>query len=229
MGANGREMPSSGGRQRRKQARPGEILEAAFEEFARTGFAGTRLDDVAARAGITKGTIYVYFSSKEELFIATVKEIVRPVRENLEGLTAALRGSAAAILRQHFGFIFARMVEDRRGRELIRMLVAEACRFPELANRWHDEVIEPQMLRLRQVVAYGIGRGEFRGSAAVQFPELLLAPVIMACHWQSLYGESHPLDIDAYRDAQIDLLLNGLALRDGEGPDDARPALEDTQ
>jgi len=201
-------------RRRRKDARPAEILDAAFEAFARSGFSGTRLDDVAARAGITKGTIYVYFSGKEELFVAAVKEVTRPIRENLADLTASLDEAASRpagdILREHFGFVYGRMVADRRGRELVRMLLAEAERFPELAERWHAEVIGPCLDGLARIVRHGVRRGEFRAGAGVDYPQLLFAPVIMASTWQSLFARSRPIDLERYLDAHLDLLVAGL-------------------
>lgn len=203
-------MAVAGQRRRRKEERPGEIVEAAFEEFARNGFVATKLDDVAARAGITKGTIYLYFPSKEDLFLATMREMSRPSREHLEALTAAPQGSAMAILRTHFAFEYVQMVEDRRTREIIRMLLAEVSRFPDLADRWRAEVIGPEVDALRRVVRYGIERGEFRASAAETFPHLLFAPVIMACTWRMMFGDDHALDGAAYLEGHLDLLERGL-------------------
>ncbi|MFE1603108.1 TetR/AcrR family transcriptional regulator [Methylobacterium sp. ID0610] len=199
-------------RQRRKEERPGEILEAAFEEFALKGFSATRLDDVAARAGITKGTIYVYFPNKEELFLATFREMVRPMIEHIQALTASPEGPALEILRAHFRFVYARMVADRRGREMLRMLMAEAGRFPGLAERWHDEVIGPSIAAMRTVMAYGIARGEFRCSAAEAFPHLLFSPVLTASTWLSLFGETQPLDLDGYAAAHLEMLKRTLCV-----------------
>jgi AcrR family transcriptional regulator len=210
-------MAIAGRRQRRKEERPGEIVEAAFEEFARSGFAATKLDDVAARAGITKGTIYLYFPSKEDLFLATVREMNRPSQENLAALTAAPQGSAMAILRSHFAFVYEQMVEDRRAREILRMLMAEVSRFPDLADRWRAEVIGPAVENLRRVVRYGIERGEFRASAAEDYPHLLFAPVIMACTWRLMFGDDHALDGAAYLAGHLDLMERGLARGPGEG------------
>ena len=94
-----------GRRQRRKAERPTEILDAAFEEFALNGFAGTRLDDVATRAGITKGTIYLYFGSKEDLFIAALKQMMLPLFENITSLMREPKGQASTILRRHLAFV----------------------------------------------------------------------------------------------------------------------------
>jgi AcrR family transcriptional regulator len=199
-------MAVAGQRRRRKEERPGEIVEAAFEEFARAGFAATKLDDVAARAGI-----YLYFPSKEDLFLATVREMNRPAAENLAALAAAPQGSAMAILRTHFAFVYTHMVEDRRAREIMRMLLAEVSRFPDLADRWRAEVIGPAVDNLRRVVRYGIERGEFRPTAAEEFPHLLFAPVIMACTWRLMFGDDHALDGAAYLAGHLDLMERGLA------------------
>ncbi|MEH3145556.1 MAG: TetR/AcrR family transcriptional regulator [Methylobacterium frigidaeris] len=204
-------------RRRRKQARPGEILEAAFAEFSAAGFAATRLEDVASRAGITKGTIYVYFPNKEELFLATIKERMRPTMEHMEALTASPEGGAMDILRAHFHFVYGRMVEDPQGRELLRMLVAEGGRFPALTERWHAEVIGPSVEALRQVVRYGIARGEFHATAAEEFPHLIFSPVMMACTWQTLFGEAHALDLARYREAHLDMLQRSLERRQEDG------------
>ncbi|MBY0296151.1 MAG: TetR/AcrR family transcriptional regulator [Methylobacterium sp.] len=206
-------------RQRRKEERPGEILEAAFDEFTRHGFAATRLDAVAARAGITKGTIYIYFPSKEDLFVAAVSERVRPVNEHMAALSANPQGSAMAILRRHFEFVYAHMVHERGGRDLIRMVVAEAGRFPDIAERWHDAVIGPSVEMLRRVVRYGVGRGEFRASAAEEFPHLLFSPVMMAATWCSLFGAVRPLDLDRYRAAHLDLMEQSLRASPERPPD----------
>ncbi|WP_298956796.1 TetR/AcrR family transcriptional regulator [uncultured Methylobacterium sp.] len=203
-------------RRRRKEARPGEILDAAFEEFSAAGFAATRLDDVANRAGITKGTIYVYFPNKEELFLATIKERMRPTLEHMEALTASPRGSAMDILREHFGFVYGRMVEDPQGREMLRMLIAEGGRFPALTERWHAEVINPSVEALRRVVRYGIDRGEFHATAAEEFPHLIFSPVMMACTWKTLFGDAHPLDIARYREAHLTMLALSLERRPGD-------------
>ncbi|MGY2050007.1 TetR/AcrR family transcriptional regulator [Methylobacterium sp. JK268] len=199
-----------GTRQRRKEERPGEILEAAFEEFAQNGFAATRLDDVAARAGITKGTIYVYFPSKEDLFVATFKEMVRPTMENIAALTESPQGTAMGILRTHFRFVYEHMVADRRGRELMRLLMGEGGRFPALAARWHDEVIGPAMDRMRAVIRYGVDRGEFRPGLEAAYPHLLFSPVMMAATWTTLFGDTRPLDFDAYYAAHLDMLERAL-------------------
>src|ERR1700686_1798864 len=127
-------------RRRRKAERPQEILEAAFTEFSRNGYAVTTLDAIAERAGVTKGTIYVYFDSKEHLFISMVREVTKATLDTVHEMLRRHEGSTADLLRALFSFIYEHIVEDRRRREVLRMLIAEAPRFPELADRYHQEI-----------------------------------------------------------------------------------------
>src|SRR5215469_3580593 len=137
-------------RRRRKAERPGEILEAAFTEFARNGYAATTLDQIAERAGVTKGTIYVYFENKEHLFISMVHEFTKATFDIVEDMFETHEGSTADLLRMQFSFIYQHIVEDQRRRDVLRMLIADASRFPELSDRYYQEILQPCMDRLRQ-------------------------------------------------------------------------------
>jgi AcrR family transcriptional regulator len=197
-------------RRRRKAERPTEILEAAFAAFSANGFAGTRVDDIAQRAGITKGTVYLYFDSKDDLFIAALKEMTRPLFDNISTLMREPQGSALDILEAHLDFVAEHMVEDRCGREVVRILMAEGSRFPEVVDRWHAEVIAPAMDAIGSVLRYGVARGEFRASAVEEFPQLVMAPVMQAVTWLCIFGERHPIDIRRYFRAAFDLMSKGL-------------------
>jgi AcrR family transcriptional regulator len=195
---------------RRKAERPGEILQAAFEEFSRQGFAATTLDQVAERAGITKGTIYVYFANKEALFIAMVKEFIGPAVERAAGAFEDHTGSTADFLRAELAAIYDDMVHDRYHREVMRVLIAESARFPALADRFYKEFLGPRLDLLRRVIARGVERGEFRNSAVAQCPEVIVAPLTHADVWVLLFGNRRRLDLDRYFRAHIDLVLHGL-------------------
>src|SRR3974390_2351345 len=130
-------------RRRRKAERPQEILEAAFSEFSRNGYATTTLEQIAERAGVTKGTIYVYFENKEHLFISMVREFTKRATETVQGIFETHEGSTADLLRAQFSFIYQHIVEDKRRREVLRMLIADAARFPELADRYYAEILQP--------------------------------------------------------------------------------------
>ena len=197
-------------RRRRKAERPQEILEAAFVEFSRNGYAMTTLDRVAEHAGVTKGTIYVYFENKEHLFISMVREITKATLDTVHEMLETHEGSTADLLRAQFSFIYQHIVEDRRRREVLRMLIAEAPRFPELADRYHQEILRPCLDMLRQAIRRGMDRGEFRNSAIVDLPQIVIAPIALVDIWMMMFDDRQPLDMKAYFNAHLDLVLNGL-------------------
>jgi len=197
-------------RRRRKAERPQEILEAAFVEFSRNGYAMTTLDRVAERAGVTKGTIYVYFENKEHLFISMVREVTKAALDTVHEMLETHEGTTADLLRAQFSFIYQHIVEDRRRREVLRMLIAEAPRFPELADRYHQEILRPCLDMLRQAIQRGMDRGEFRNSAIVDLPQIVIAPIALVDLWMMMFDDRQPLDMKAYFNAHLDLVLNGL-------------------
>jgi len=197
-------------RRRRKAERPKEILEAAFAEFSRNGYATTTLDRIAERAGVTKGTIYVYFENKEHLFISMVREVMRAALDTVHEMFETHDGSTADLLRAQFSFIYQHIVEDRRRREVVRMLIAEAPRFPELADRYHEEILRPCLDMLRQAIQRGIDRGEIRQSSIIDSPQVVIAPIALVDLWLMMFDDRQPLDLKAYFDAHLDLVLNGL-------------------
>lgn len=200
-------------RRRRKAERPQEILEAAFAEFSRNGYAMTTLDRIARRAGVTKGTIYVYFENKEHLFISMVREITKAATETVQGMFESHEGSTADLLRAQFSFIYEHIVENWRRREVVRMLIAEAPRFPALADRYHDEILRPCLDMLRQAIQRGIDRGEIRDSSIINSPQVVIAPIALVDLWMMMFGDRQPLDLKAYFDAHLDLVLNGLLVK----------------
>ena len=197
-------------RRRRKAERPQEILEAAFVEFSRSGYAMTTLDRIAEGAGVTKGTIYVYFENKEHLFISMVREVTKATLDTVHEMLETHEGSTADLLRAQFSFIYQHIVEDRRRREVLRMLIAEAPRFPELADRYHQEILRPCLDMLRQAIQRGMDRGEFRNSAIIDLPQIVIAPIALVDLWMMMFDDRQPLDMKAYFNAHLDLVLNGL-------------------
>jgi AcrR family transcriptional regulator len=197
-------------RRRRKADRPKEILEAAFEEFSRNGYAATTLDQVAERAGVTKGTIYVYFESKEHLFISMVRELTKATLDTVIEMFERHEGSTADLLRAQFSFIYEHIVGDRRRREVLRMLIAEASRFPALADRYHEEIHRPCLDLLQRAIQRGIDRGEIRRSAIIECPQVIIAPIALVDLWMIMYDARQPLDLQAYFNAHLELVLNGL-------------------
>ena len=200
-------------RRRRKAQRPKEIVEAAFEEFSRNGYAATTLDQIAERAGVTKGTIYVYFENKEQLFISMVREVTKATLDTVIDMFERHEGSTAELLRAQFSFIYQHIVEDRRRREVVRMLIAEASRFPALADRYHEEIHRPCLDLLQKAIQRGIDRGEIRRSAIIECPQVIMAPIALVDLWLIMYDTRQPLDLKAYFNAHIDLVLNGLLVK----------------
>ncbi len=200
-------------RRRRKAERPQEILEAAFAEFSRNGYAMTTLEQIAERAGVTKGTIYVYFDNKEHLFVSMVRHLMKATFDIVQDMFERHEGSTADLLREQFSFIYENIVEDRRRREMMRMLIAEASRLPALADRYHEDVHRPCMELLTRTIQRGMDRGEIRRSPIVDCPLTIIAPIAFVDVWLMMFDERHPLDLKAYFKAHLDLVLNGLLLK----------------
>jgi AcrR family transcriptional regulator len=202
-----------GVRARRKAERPGEILEAAFEEFVQKGYAATRLEDVAARAGVTKGTIYVYFANKEALFVSLVRELTQPIHAEVEAFLTTSRESTPDFLRTYLRFLYGLIANNQRSREVLRLLIAEASRFPELVDQHYQECMGPVIELVRDGLRNGAQRGEIRDAPAIDQPEVLLGPAMSLSVWLLLFSNRKPIDMDRYFEAHIDLLLNGLLPR----------------
>jgi AcrR family transcriptional regulator len=202
--------PRPESRRRRKAERPQEILEAAFGEFSRNGYATTTLEQIAERAGVTKGTIYVYFENKEHLFISMVRELMKVTLDTVHDMFERHEGSTADLLKEQFNFIYHNIVEDRRRREVVRMLVAEAPRFPALADRYHEEIHRPCMDLLQQAIQRGIDRGEIRRSAVTDCALVIIAPIAFVDIWMMMFDDRQPLDLARYFEAHLDLVLKAL-------------------
>jgi AcrR family transcriptional regulator len=198
---------------RRKEARPDEILAAALESFAERGFAATRLEDVAARAGISKGTLYLYFKSKEELFEAVVRATLLPNLERLEALAATFEGPSALLLERLVRTI-AGVVSSRVG-AIPKLVIAEAGNFPDLARFYLDEVIRRGLRLIGTILRRGIARGEFRAVDVDHAVFCVIAPMVIAALWKNSLEpyDDAPLDARALGRAHLDLLLRGLETR----------------
>lgn len=200
------------GRRRRKEIRPDEIVDAALAEFTRNGFAGARIDDIARRAAISKGAVYLYFPSKEALFEAVVRRLVVPRVERIMALGEAGNLPPEAALRAIIEGLYAELASGPI-RYILRLLISEGERFPHLVNVYYTEVISRGMKTVRTVIERGIAAGEFRSAPIVDFPQTVIAPVMMGAVWKLLFDKFHPLDLERLRDGHIDLVLNGLRRR----------------
>lgn len=209
-------------RARRKAERPNEILEAAFEEFSRSGFAATRMEDVAARAGVTKGTIYFYFPCKKELFIALVRQMALPLLTDVEQFRVDDAGTTLDFLRRHIRLVYKTLIEDPRGRKVFGLLISESQRFPELMNQFYDHEVDHLKRRTIEIIRLGIERGEIRPCAGLDYPEIVIAPAI---YLQVLMiGDGLRFDIERFFEAHVDLMLHGLLPHEPSGSSKAKAA-----
>lgn len=195
-------------RAEQKARRPVEILDAAFEEFVESGYVATRVEDIASRVGVTKGTVYVYFETKEQLFEAMIGHISEPL-EGLLASASALKGTATERLQKTIELIYDLVVRDRRLRELMRFIIAEGSRFPQIVDRHHEAFIDPLDWQMQSLIDDGVRLGEFR-SAPAAFSDAVVAPAITFLFFKLLFDERRPLDRDAYVKAHVDLVLHGL-------------------
>lgn len=202
-------------RRRRKEARPQELLDAALELFVEKGFAATRIEEVALRAGVSKGTLYLYYPSKEELLKAVISHYLSARIAEGAAQAAQHAGSAADLLRgilvDWWGQLYASPASG-----VFKLVITEVRNFPEIGEFYARQVIEPAHQLISGVVSQGIARGEFRTVDVDHAVHSLVLPLVMIClHRHSLGacpGEWH-LDGSAFIAQHVRLVLDGLCLR----------------
>jgi TetR/AcrR family transcriptional regulator len=201
---------------RRKEARPGELLAAALELFVEKGYSATRVEEVAKRAGVSKGTLFLYFPSKEELFKAVVREALANRFPEWNAEFATWPGTTPEMLRYAM-----QQWWERVGRTpvagIIKLMISEATNFPELAAFYEREVIAPGHTLVGRILQRGIDRGEFRAMNIEHATYAVLAPMMFLCTWQQSFGACAPIaqvlppiDPVQYLTQQADILLHGL-------------------
>lgn len=197
--------------ERRKDARPQELLAAALDLFVERGYAATRLDDVAAQAGVSKGTLYLYFANKEDLFKAVVRENVVPVIGEAESIIDGHEGSSAELFREIILGWWERIGNTKLS-GITKLMMAESGNFPEVAQFYHDEVMSRGNAMIMRMLERGVRRGEFRPIDMQQANHVICAPMIMLMMWKHSFGacQVEPISPDAYLESFIDLFLNGL-------------------
>jgi AcrR family transcriptional regulator len=202
-GSRPRAVKGSGAQ--RKSGRRDAILAAAIEEFATRGFAATRLDDVAGRAGVAKGTIYLYFRDKDSLFQELVRTMLSPVVGAIEA--APLADLPVRTIAETIVELFVREVYGTRRKDVLRLILAEGQRFPKLAEFYYREVVSHVMPVMRALFARAVERGELDNAALVRFPQLLIAPALVAVFWNGLFDRFSPLDVRELMHAHLDLIF----------------------
>lgn len=200
-------MPAMKEKPRAKpEERSAAILQAALEEFTQEGYAATRMENIAARAGVTKGLIYFYYKSKQDLFEAMFRECIRDrIRGNL--LDADPAQSMASHLARGLANVYRNLMDAPFFGQIARLLLMEGHRFPDLHAYYYREVFNPILSILRGFLEEGVRRGEWRAEAVPEYHHILVAPCIMFVLWKLSFGQYTALDRDRYcRDHQRALL-----------------------
>lgn len=180
------------------------IVEAALEEFIARGFAATRLDDIARRAGVAKGTIYLHFKDKESMFEELVRTVIVPLVSQLE---APPPGGSVRDMIEGFARTFLQEVVNTRRGDLVRLILAEGPRFPAVADFYYREVVSRGLAGMRALIELGIARGEIREKDLARFPQVLVAPALIAVLWQSLFARHAPLDANEMLRVHLNLIF----------------------
>lgn len=201
-------VPRVGRRRRRHSAdaRRQTILKAALEVFAAQGFAASRLDDVAARAGVAKGTLYLYFADKEALFEQLIRSAAAPVLDRVA--VAATRSDVRfADLLQEIFDLFRTEVLGTERKLILQLILTEGARFPAIAEFYYREIVARMMGRVRGMAQRASQRGELPSDAVARFPQLVAAPLLMSVLWDALFSRFDPLDVERLLEAHREVLL----------------------
>ena len=198
--------------QRRKEDRPAEITEAALAAFAEKGYAATRVDEVAKRAGVSKGLLYLYFKTKEDLFKAVIRSFLSPRIDALISNIEETELSAEEFLRGPF-LAFARSLPKSPAKILVRLMIAEGPKHPDLIAWYWDNVVSRALAALRSLIERGVDNGEFRVSALNEFPQLLVTPVLFSVVWLNIFQPHSSLDTDRFIEAHVEMVLDSIKVK----------------
>lgn len=200
-------------RERRKESRPGELLDAALALFVEKGFAATKAEEVAARAGVSKGTLFLYFDSKEELFKEVIRKNISHLFPTWNEAFTQFHGSSAEMLRYAMNSWWEN-IGNTPASGIPKLVMSEAQNFPEIAAFYQEEVILPGNALLRKILARGIDSGEFRPLDLDHAVHTIVAPMIFLMMWKNSMGRctahSHLIDPERFIALQVDVLLHGL-------------------
>jgi AcrR family transcriptional regulator len=198
-------------RRRRKDARPGELMTAALQVFGERGFAATKLEEVAKRAGVSKGTVYLYFDSKEALFKAAVESAIAPALEAGESLAADRSRPPAEALREFIFWWWEKVGASDIG-ALPKLLVAEIGNFPELGKWFHDNLILRGKRAAAGIIERGVASGQFRPVEPMAVARIIFAQMFSYVLWRRAFGPAMPdlPEPEVYFAQVVDLLINGL-------------------
>ena len=197
--------------ERRKDARPQELLAAALDLFVERGFASTRLEDVAKRAGVSKGTLYLYFTNKEELFKAVVRDSIVPALGEAEDIISTFEGHSGELLRCVIMGWWERLGATKAS-GIIKLVMAEAGNFPDLALFYQEEVIARSTRMISSMFERAVARNEFRAIDVAVMTQVLIAPMLMLITWKHSVGPCNQGQLEpmAFLESFLDMALHGL-------------------
>jgi TetR/AcrR family transcriptional regulator len=203
-------------RERRKEARPGELLNAALDLFVEKGFSATRVEEVAARAGVSKGTLFLYFQSKEDLFKAVVRENIANKFPTWQEEFITFEGASSDMLRYALVSWWER-IGNTRASGITKLVMSEAQNFPEIAEFYQEEVIKPGNAMIRRILERGVQSGEFRDIDLEQAVHIIVAPMIFLMMWKHSMGacatSAKIVDPEQFIHMQVDVLLHGMTAK----------------
>src|ERR1700753_5279 len=192
-------------RSERAAERRAAIVDAAMEEFVARGFAATRLDDIAKRAGVAKGTIYLHFKDKESMFEELIRTAIVPLVGTLTGPPAA--GGSIRDALEGFARVFIQEIATTRRGDIVRLIIAEGPRFPAIADFYYREVISRGLAGMRALIELAVARGEIRIPELARFPQIMVAPAIVAVVWKTLFERHAPWDAMEMFRVHLDLIF----------------------
>lgn len=206
---DGDETPATPSSESRQNERREQIVEAALAVFARDGFTAARTDAIAEQAGVAKGTLYLYFKSKEEMFEAAVRSRLLPVIEAVEHLQADPGLSAFDLLRQQLKYFYNEVAANDK-RQIIRLILTEGSRFPRLAEFYFETIIKRGMTVMQRTFDRGVQTGEFVPIEGIYAQKVLMAPCIMAALWKLTFDDFAPLDLEQFTQTHFELLSRAI-------------------
>lgn len=196
---------------RRPADRPAEILAAALEVFAARGFQAARLEEVAKRAGVSKGALYLYFETKADLFRAVVTDAISPNIERVKAVASA-ELPLEQVVRMALPMLARQVVSDRRITGVVKLVIAESRNHPELAAIWRDTVVEPGVQLMSGLIAKAQARGEVRSGDPRLFAFGLMGPMVLSMVWRETFEPvgAEPVDVVALAEQHVETVLRGM-------------------
>jgi AcrR family transcriptional regulator len=197
--------PAASNRAERAAERRAAIVAAAFDEFVARGFTATRIDDIAKRAGVAKGTIYLHFKDKESMFEELVRTAIVPLLSRLTAPPSP--GGTVREAVEKLAETFIREIATTRRGDIIRLIVSEGPRFPAIADFYYREVVSRGLGAMRGLIELGVARGEIQQTSLSRFPQIVIAPAMVAVIWKSLFERHSPLDAQEMMRVHLDLIF----------------------